>query len=717
MRLRVNVVALWLTVLCYSRPLAAVSPLRPTLMDARPTATPHPFWSSTSYGDPASCRSSWVSYVKRDLELGLSSKVFDEHNSVITTATKTVDTSLESNLVVVGQGPLTTLCDGFPRARFSTSFVNITSHLQSELPTFNNLKPPPRIKDEARPNCSISGTDCKEQWARFVASFPQMMPNGSCTEACTLLEFLFGTGDDAYATNPSFFGGCSGLRSVCLKNLQEYKWLESDLTPNNGTTKTRATDSWLPCAGNPTLESCGQMLGQCQMDIGRFVLIYFPEEVVERDICANEGFGAARFRNQSRSGVVMTAEVENITFGMYQLNKGPSDNVIVPSSIMTGPFIFTSPFAYLAYDTISAKGSCFPPRGTYTNGILTLHRSEISSMVVNRACSMGECTTADFFTSRPFNFADMEGHVPASAYFDGPRLLTDGSTIVDGAYFAFLAVPTQVRDLDPEFSNCAPFSKHSSLSQLCHAGFWDPPVLLKPTPAIRVPNLSNHFDATITPFPDPLDVQVANTNTVYPQATAAMLHSARMTSVQNSEQTPHNRLEGDSSSNENGWQPPSATESGGNGVPDLRNKHQIVFQFNGKLIRGHYFQDTNGDIVLRIKDHKLVAGGPPVMIDSKSLRLDSNGSIIEDSTPVNTLSGTLWTTKNALVSGQDLNLEPVTGIGPKNHVSKERSMMSGEGSGTSVGESKAKQSDAEQKCGQISYMAIVGGLVLSYVGW
>src|ERR1700761_4536839 len=108
---------------------------------------------------------------------------------------------------------------------------------------------------------------------------------------------------------------------------------------------------------------------------------------------------------------------------------------------MTGHFTFTYPFAYIAYDTVSAIGLCFPPRSTYTNGIITLPPSEVSSVVLNRDCPIQNCSTADWWTTRPFNFADLQGDVPANAYFDGPPGDEKNETIVEGSYFPFLAVP------------------------------------------------------------------------------------------------------------------------------------------------------------------------------------------------------------------------------------------------------------------------------------
>jgi hypothetical protein len=51
-------------------------------------------------------------------------------------------------------------------------------------------------------------------------------------------------------------------------------------------------------------------------------MIYFPEEVISRDLCANDGFGTAEWKARVSVDDVMTATMESITFGMYQPEDG-----------------------------------------------------------------------------------------------------------------------------------------------------------------------------------------------------------------------------------------------------------------------------------------------------------------------------------------------------------------------------------------------------------
>jgi hypothetical protein len=313
---------------------------------------------------------------------------------------------------------------------------------------------------------------------------------------------------------------------------------------------------------------------------------------------------------------------------------------ISPTSVMTGHFTFTSPSVYLAYDTISADGSCFPPRGTYTNGILTLHSSEVSSMVDNRACQPGECTTADYWSTRPFNFADLQGDIPASAYFAAPGL-QQNSTIVESGYFPFLAVPTKVKDLYPEFAKCAPFSKHSSVVQLCHAGFWDPPIALTPTPVLQRPVIPPNGDH-ITAVPGQTPVTSHATSTISPQA--AVLSPTPQPGKSNEGSQGGLSAENDPTLHPHDPEIASVSEQALPGaftraafVPpgaDTDSSGAVILQLNGKAVTASYLQPYSGLTALSVGGTTISPGNPPAIIEGKTLRIDSQGSIIVDGSTV-----------------------------------------------------------------------------------
>jgi hypothetical protein len=74
-----------------------------------------------------------------------------------------------------------------------------------------------------------------------------------------------------------------------------------------------------PCE---SLEECERVLSICDVKVHRFVLIYFPEQMISRDICANEGYGTAKTTSRTTGSEATTATVDHITFGAYESDGG-----------------------------------------------------------------------------------------------------------------------------------------------------------------------------------------------------------------------------------------------------------------------------------------------------------------------------------------------------------------------------------------------------------
>jgi hypothetical protein len=331
---------------------------------------------------------------------------------------------------------------------------------------------------------------------------------------------------------------------------------------------------------------------------------------------------------------------------------------------MTGPFTFTSPSVYLAYDTISIEHMCTFPRKAYNNGILTMQPSEVSSVVRNRDCPAPDCTTGEFFTTRPFDYADLQGDVPAGAYFDA-QVDPTNSTIVESSYFPFLAIPTQVQNLDPEFSKCLPFSRRpGGMGPICHdAGFWDPPIVLIPTAVLQTPVIHSHSDNSVTPAPghaagpafipktkaslavivrptdqpneaNRMDFTLKNyaTYTADPD-TNKVIHSVAVAAVSRTAR--------------------EATEI--NASPD----RSAVFWINGKPISGKYFPDGKGGFALGIGGTTLLPGGPSITIEGKILNMETHGSILVNGSPVMGAyreASLTPSTSNTLLEGNDAQI-------------------------------------------------------------
>jgi hypothetical protein len=176
-------------------------------------------------------------------------------------------------------------------------------------------------------------------------------------------------------------------------------------------------------------------------------------------------------------------------------------------SRVSGPWTFYSPSVYLAMNKIIVARD-YLPLMTYNNHILTLDASDLSSQV--RSCSDTQHLCG--LEARPFNFADLQGPVPASAYY-GPgfygSVLFNGryrETIVDGNYWPRVVIPKEITSIAPDlFASCSLWrsfpvrtSRYPQLNGTVktitipgyHAGMLDPPVRLVPiTGTISQPSL------------------------------------------------------------------------------------------------------------------------------------------------------------------------------------------------------------------------------------
>jgi hypothetical protein len=190
---------------------------------------------------------------------------------------------------------------------------------------------------------------------------------------------------------------------------------------------------------------------------------------------------------------------------------------------MRGLWFFTSPSVYLAYDTIRATATCSEPGRTFTNGIITLRPDELSSVVgkeyisciktsFNAEYNTTVCGERYELTARSFNLADLQGPVPAAAYYQGfttpcsnsysdDRALTDENRadvpcvftdrpIFNNEYYPTVALPDMIRGLDVAFEKCHPFVSRNIQRRSYQFGVWDPPITLQPITVMATPTLT-----------------------------------------------------------------------------------------------------------------------------------------------------------------------------------------------------------------------------------
>jgi hypothetical protein len=181
------------------------------------------------------------------------------------------------------------------------------------------------------------------------------------------------------------------------------------------------------------------------------------------------------------------------------------------TSILHTSWGMQMPSAYLAFNTIHAIYPCrWKPPFHASNFIISLDRSSLSSVVPglldckDPVDELASCHVQ--LQTKPFNFADLEPPVPASAWFAQyffsryqyprytdqvevpinqrvpvfapPSLYSFSYTITEGQYFPLIAAPTELASLFPELSSCRPFSSAPfQRNNYRYRGILDPPVV------------------------------------------------------------------------------------------------------------------------------------------------------------------------------------------------------------------------------------------------
>jgi hypothetical protein len=251
-------------------------------------------------------------------------------------------------------------------------------------------------------------------------------------------------------------------------------------------------------SGLSDMDDCGMAThNYCDVDPGEdVVLIYWPPEVVSRDICANGGAGTASTIRSAFIKPNQIAVVSAITF------KGPDMKLIKSNHrsdltwpepfVLSGPFTFTSPTVYVAHRTISIStyyseetlnsvGSLSLTSSEFRPpGILTLNPEDVFSLrlrhgmpvpsnypylVAKGEFSYGfrggspEYDNSGNLEFLPFNYGNLIEPVPASVYYDARAHDCWGNqshcaTITDGSYRPQLAFKKEVWEkLVPGFWN------------------------------------------------------------------------------------------------------------------------------------------------------------------------------------------------------------------------------------------------------------------------
>ncbi|KAK3068237.1 hypothetical protein LTR53_014358 [Teratosphaeriaceae sp. CCFEE 6253] len=192
-----------------------------------------------------------------------------------------------------------------------------------------------------------------------------------------------------------------------------------------------------------------------------------------------------------------TAHVLNYSISTGKLPVG-STNATSASTVVFDGTTLTSPTVYISYDMLYASNSCHGVGGTFKNTIIPVRTEDLSSLayqpLANWAIGPGQWGNQQLsykYINRPFNFTDLAEPVPDSVYNQLPwcqrelRGWTNAGfnaskftcTPKDASYAPLIAVPTEVRNLDPAWASCTAW----------YGGLFDPPEALHGVPVAAAP--------------------------------------------------------------------------------------------------------------------------------------------------------------------------------------------------------------------------------------
>lgn len=193
---------------------------------------------------------------------------------------------------------------------------------------------------------------------------------------------------------------------------------------------------------------------------------------------------------------------QNGTMTATVTQKPPSETEVMVAVVDNATL--TSPTVYISYDVLYASDSCSGLGATYRNTIVPLSRSaDLSSLVYVQY--QGENNF--IYTTQAFNYDDLQEPIPDSVYQQLPSCAREyqsfsisyfgGSNTTAftcerrGAYSPIIAIPTEVRNLNPAWKDCT----------VWYGGLYDPPSALQAVPLAVTPTQPSV--ATSAP-PEPL---------------------------------------------------------------------------------------------------------------------------------------------------------------------------------------------------------------------
>ncbi|KAI7716320.1 hypothetical protein KC353_g5463 [Hortaea werneckii] len=214
---------------------------------------------------------------------------------------------------------------------------------------------------------------------------------------------------------------------------------------------------------------------KCTISGGTVQLLYFPVSGTSATASASSFVSGSRGKAAGQAGWNTTASATKDSGA--RVTSAPSR----PETAMYESITLTSPSVYISFHTAYANNECGSQVGNrYPGAILPLNPDELSS--VYGLYGTLYSTLSDplfpvpvksaYLKAASFNLADLNWPVPVSAYQNQPKFKLGGEifSVVFDDYRPVLAVPPQIREMDPAWKTC----------ELDWEGLYDPPKALQP---------------------------------------------------------------------------------------------------------------------------------------------------------------------------------------------------------------------------------------------
>ncbi|KAI7622500.1 hypothetical protein KC343_g2724 [Hortaea werneckii] len=239
---------------------------------------------------------------------------------------------------------------------------------------------------------------------------------------------------------------------------------------------------------------------KCTISGGTVQLLYFPVSRTSSPASASSSVSASSGKILGNAGWNGTASATGNPGSV--MTSAPTK----PETAMYENITLTSPSVYISFHTAYANNECGSQVGKrYPGAILPLNPDELSSVYGLYGTLYSTLSdplfpvpvTSAYLKAASFNLADLNWPVPVSAYQNQPKFKLGGEifSVVFDDYRPVLAVPPQIREMDPAWKTC----------ELDWEGLYDPPKALQPasTMAGVTTPTGGEIEQTDPPSPSP----------------------------------------------------------------------------------------------------------------------------------------------------------------------------------------------------------------------